>query len=560
MTGAVSKRSSFFTRPLIVCAAASRRMPAHRSHRQRALLVFVGAICAKALGAQTSTAMARAVETITPSTLARQMVALTTDSLRYRATPSPGLERAAQYVAAELRAAGVRAGFLQYRKDGQGVDTLWTQRYPLPDRVVQLDEAASRIVFWHKPQARGNAVVNEDGELVEREVVVPFTAGARFAVPRVPEGRAGRRQALSAMLVTGRPSATFLREAKLADKTVLYLRPTNLDTAEARVILEALYRASRGVVVIATKDSIGVAASPTNAPQQPLLLADAYLLHEDEEVQPRWAVAIEKNVLAELLAAMRVDLTQAAVAQAPAVRELPELRIWLSQVIDSAALAVPNATAPNVMGLLVGSDPILKYSCIVVTAPLDQRRPRDGDSAAQTASALSLGGLLELARAFRALPARPMHSVLFLATSGGGPDQAFWGSHYYLRKTACQSIMNVTVDLTAGESVGSDTIAIAGLNDLRMTVPPSWMAERHPELRLTVVDGGPVIESGSDATAFSRRAHPSLAIHGNPEVAMEVDQVTRLLQLVFYMSHELAMTPGLPQWTGAARQRVFDRP
>lgn len=89
----------------------------------------------------------------------------------------------------------------------------------------------------------------------------------------------------------------------------------------------------------------------------------------------------------------------------------------------------------NVVGLLEGSDPVLKSEVLVYTAHYDHVGigvAVQGDSiyngAADNASGVA--GLLELAEAFSLLPQAPKRSILFLAVTA--EEKGLLGSQYYL--------------------------------------------------------------------------------------------------------------------------------
>jgi hypothetical protein len=79
-----------------------------RSHSLIALALALGTVVPVRVAAQASTSPARAIGGITRGAITRHIGVLADDSLRGRATPSPGLDAAARYVADRFRAAGLR--------------------------------------------------------------------------------------------------------------------------------------------------------------------------------------------------------------------------------------------------------------------------------------------------------------------------------------------------------------------------------------------------------------------------------------------------------------------
>jgi hypothetical protein len=95
--------------------------------------------------------------------------------------------------------------------------------------------------------------------------------------------------------------------------------------------------------------------------------------------------------------------------------------------------------ATNVIGILPGSDPELKDEAIVIGAHYDHLgrggegslAPREGEihhGADDNASGVA--GMLELARIFSALGARPKRTIVFIAFSG--EEEGLLGSNYYV--------------------------------------------------------------------------------------------------------------------------------
>lgn len=96
-------------------------------------------------------------------------------------------------------------------------------------------------------------------------------------------------------------------------------------------------------------------------------------------------------------------------------------------------------SAWNVVGILDGSDPILKNETIVIGAHYDHLgrggegslAPREGDihhGADDNASGVA--GVLELARLFRTQGQRPRRTLVFIAFSG--EEEGLLGSNYYV--------------------------------------------------------------------------------------------------------------------------------
>lgn len=497
--------------------------------------------------AQTPDAVGKVVATITPAKLADQIAMLTADSLQVRTTPSAAIDRIAQYLAETFNGS--------------------MDAYPVPGRQVQLLDTASVISFYYALRWRDRPMVGEDGGSVKKWLPVFFTNAARFLVPRVPDAMSNKPPVV---LLTGRPTTAFLRQAGLANKAVLYVPPADLDTLERRSIVDELYRSSRSAVLLSEEDSSYFASQRATQPRQPLQLADAYL--EEDSPSP-WVVEVRASAIAELLTGLGIDLAQARTSHAPVLRELPQLRTELSVQIDRTSAS--SVSAPNVL-LRVDGDSMFKDECLVVTAPLDQRQPVSSGtgnaSAGADPSTVSLAGLLELVRAFRTPPVQPRRTIIFLAASGGAPGQTFWGSQYYQYRRNfldCTIVLSLAIDLGVGGPMPRDTAVFGGMDEVNLGTPITWVTSMHPELGLTVADGGTATLPRSDAFPFIRRGHPSLVVQGGTtDIAVglpsqkvsDLEQAARLLRLVFYSVYSIANDPVRPTWNAVGRRRMFERP
>jgi Zn-dependent M28 family amino/carboxypeptidase len=108
-------------------------------------------------------------------------------------------------------------------------------------------------------------------------------------------------------------------------------------------------------------------------------------------------------------------------------------------------------TLRNVVGVLRGSDPALKDTCLVLSAHYDHLGMRaDGDDrifngADDDASGVS--AVIETAAALAALPARPKRSIVFVAFFGEEVGEL--GSHYYVQHPvfpAAKTIADVNLE------------------------------------------------------------------------------------------------------------------
>jgi Peptidase family M28 len=123
-------------------------------------------------------------------------------------------------------------------------------------------------------------------------------------------------------------------------------------------------------------------------------------------------------------------------------------------------------TSGNVAGILRGSDPKLRDEYVVYSAHLDHLgigAPIDGDSLYNGAldNASGIASVLEVARAFVALPQRPARSILFLAVTG--EERGLPGSEYFARNPtvpASSLVADINIDMIVAQHPLMDVVGL----------------------------------------------------------------------------------------------------
>ncbi len=537
--------------------------------------------------------------------ITRHVGVIAADSMQGRDTPSRGLELTAQYVAAQFERLGLMpasafAEQIRQRRPqislpagefGIGLTLFgrqshiasWFQRYPLP---VSFDFGQSAVIFTVDSQRAMARFANAAR-------LVPYPYLSQLYMPALPA------QARKVLLLAGNPPAHRL-SLERDDRIVLYVPPSVSSVPQVRIetnddgldIFEAvdseerwvpvldLVDSSLGVVVLSDEDSVTFARRLRTQFSQPIHQRRA--THQNRD---KWAVFVRPEVvpgLPEVLAAAGVDLAQLRADTTSMVRELPVLQVAFDAQLE--ALSDDTTTAPNVIGVLEGSDPNLKNEYLVFTARMDHAGipsgAVSGDAGRIGDNAAGVAGLIALAQAFSQPGARPRRSVIFVATSGGAKP-GFWGSNAFIeglfqlnafapasRWQLVKAVGNINLDLSGRPA--QDSVAIDGLRLVELKVPPDWLAGGHPELGLTVIDGGTVFSPRADHFAFS--SHLSLLLpslnfrHGHQPnersssaMALDAELTARIVRLVFHVGQEAANADRPPQWTREARKTVITR-
>jgi Zn-dependent M28 family amino/carboxypeptidase len=191
------------------------------------------------------------------------------------------------------------------------------------------------------------------------------------------------------------------------------------------------------------------------------------------------------------------------------------------------ATRIEKFVSHNVVGMVEGSDPVLKSEAVIFTAHWDHLgvgRPVLGDTIYNGAAdnATGCGLLLELARAWSAQPQKPKRSAIFLAVTA--EEKGLLGSKYYVKNPVIplgKTALNLNFDMI-----------------LPLGVPES------------------VVVTGADRTT----AWPIVqAAAAKSRLEIEADQRANLG--IFYRSDHFSMAQaGVPAFSVAAGMKIMGKP
>ena len=457
----------------------------------------------------------QAVNSITEADIYRHIEVMAHDSMRGRNTPSLELDLTAEYVASEFRRIGLKPG----AENGS-----YVQRYPLTEGRRQLSVAISGTSGWQP----GDDVVQMSGGGFEASgPLVLVTGSGEPSQPVQVEG------------------AIVLVAAEWGGRGI---------AAPSQQLVTAVQAGNPAVVIIATDISdriwgyfsrgqnrsqvtMGSASeTPTDAPMLFTRLATAQELLARVDAEPSWEGR-------------------------PTIRTLSDLEFDITASFETSP-----RSAPNTVGILEGSDPVLKDEYIVLSAHMDHvgvaSTAVDGDSINNGAddNASGTAAIIETAEAFAMMNPGPKRSIIFLAISG--EEKGLWGSEYYSEHPSVpisQIVADVNTDMIGRN--WTDTIVAIGkeYSDLGETL--DRINGEHPELNMTAIDDIWPEERfyyRSDHYNFAEKGVPVLFFfNGTHEdyhgVDDEIDRVdtekaTRIVKLMFYLSLEIANSPDKPKW------------
>ncbi len=470
---------------------------------------------------------------ITQADVARRVAILAHDSMRGRSTLRPEIHSVARYVASEFRRFGLKPG-------GDNGDFI--QRYSV--ERVRLDDVASSVSV-------GGTTTWRFGT----DLLYP---------PFVPVAEIERSARLA--IVSGVPDTALPLDLK--DRALLVVLPAGLDDALADRIDRILHSWSQAGAV---------------AVMIPVSLADSiWQRMAERQVQPRtqrsWndsrvpLLWLKEQAAAKLLASQGFDLASLSRDrhQARAIATPLKVSIKIRREVASAI------SAPNVVGILEGSDPQLKNEYVVFSAHMDHvgvgRPDRTGDTIYNGAddNASGTSAILELAEAFSFLAPRPKRSLIFLTVSG--EEMGLWGSDYFVSNPPVP-LAQLVADLNA-DMIGrnwKDTIVVIGKehSDLGQTL--ARVSYRHPELRMVPIDDLWPEERfffRSDHFNFARRGVPALfffnGVHadyhqpGDEADKIDAEKASRVIKLMFYLGLEIADAPQRPQWNPESYRSIVE--
>ncbi|HEX4627790.1 MAG TPA: M28 family peptidase, partial [Gemmatimonadales bacterium] len=373
---------------------------------------------------------ARGAASITTADVRRRIYLIADDSMLGRATPSHELDVAAAYVASEFRRFGLKPG---------GDSGTYVQRYPLDVLRFEPESASIRVTGRAPATWRsGQEVLLIEGQAPEKT-----TAGA-------------------AVLITG--------------------------SADGRGVLDSTAVAGK-VVFLAVGPGFNALAAKL-LPLRPLavMLVAAFPDTIWRRLPGRTATVRVRNpsegggVPVPALFAVRSATVAPVFAQGGALPD--SIRAWgdrplaahpLSDValeLDVRERLLQHTSAPNVVGILEGSDAALSKEYVLFTAHLDHIGTpgagegcvaRGGDSICNGADDDGSGSVavLELAQAFASARERPKRSLVFMTVSG--EERGLWGSAYFADHPTVP-LASIVADLNS-DMVGrnaKDTLAVIG--------------------------------------------------------------------------------------------------
>lgn len=289
----------------------------------------------------------------------------------------------------------------------------------------------------------------------------------------------------------------------------------------------------------------------------------------------RLSLAASAGLFSEV--ALKLDAVFAAVQ---AGQPVPRMPLGLSARIAQKTQRLAGSSA-NVVGLVEGSDPLLKQEFVVFGAHLDHlglRPTMSGDGIMNGAldNASGVATLLEVARLFAQQPVKPKRSLLFIAFTG--EEKGLLGSDHFARQPTVPAqalVACVNLDMPI---LLYDFSSVVAFGAERSTLKAA-AAKAAAALQLSLVPD-PSPEEGrftrTDHYSFVRQGVPSVFVVPGPSsfkpqedpealstvfrrqhyhrpsddmtLPLQWDAAVRFAQLNYLLGLEVANAPGRVRW------------
>jgi hypothetical protein len=485
-----------------------------------------------ALAAQSQETIENAAASITAEDVIHRIGIIAHDSMMGRDTPSPGLDMTAEYIAREFQRFGLAPG---------GDEGTFIQRYPL--ELTKMDTDNPVIVVEGGPSWKlGSDVIQLFGAPTAEPVTGPIKVVWGASTQPTDVASFGLGGAVTFVVLPQPAEGPWFQDANVRNRLIAVLQQS---PAAIIAITQRPDESWSSALAAATETSARIpGAQPGMGRMGPIL-------------------ELRDGTIASSLSEHGFDLTAARAALDEPVQslDLPDFNLTLSL----RELTAGEATAPNTVGIIEGSDAELRNEYLVFSGHMDHLgilAPVDGDSIANGADDDASGtiAVVELAEAFSKLHPRPRRSLIFVAVSG--EERGLWGSGYFAENPPIpieQMVANFNADMVGRN--WTDTIVVIGKEHSDLGETMNRVNGEHPELGMTAIDDLWPEENfynRSDHINFARRGVPILFFfngthedyHGvNDEVEkIDGDKTSRIVKLMFYLGLEVANAPEKPKW------------
>lgn len=221
----------------------------------------------------------------------------------------------------------------------------------------------------------------------------------------------------------------------------------------------------------------------------------------------------------------------------------------------------------NVIGMIEGSDPVLKNECVIYTAHFDHEGVNDNGDVYNGADDNASGSmaLLEIAQAFINLKKKPKRTIIFAWVNG--EEKGLLGSQYYVYNPVFpleKTVLDINLDMVGRSKMPSDTGKFMGYDvsvsqageillytDQQKSEIMNILQSASNEAGIKVINMGKEPEIGSsDYACFMGKGVPSVFFNSGdyPDLhtirddvdKIDFDKMERVSKMMYLLGYQVA--------------------
>lgn len=495
------------------------------------------------LAAQSAQQLRKAADGITADVIRQRIGVIAHDSMGGRNTPSPGLEKTAAYLAGLYQKWGMKPA---------GENGTWYQRYPMVKKGIN--------------QATAELEVTENG-VVSRypmgEFAYAFGGGspAPISAPGILLGGAITPADLDGRDLTGQIVMVVMDAGKMIDGNRL---------------VQAVARMQPAALIVLRNDAPEAFDRGRAAQTSP-----RYQLEKAGSSTLPTILALHDQLFAgDPMAASRPHFADIRSSTTPVIMPFPpEVSVKITAVEE----VFDRVMVPNVVGMIEGSDPVLKQEYVIYSAHMDHvgtvgdgvggcSHRGDDDRSDMICNgadddASGTTGIAAIGEAFAGLPTKPKRSIIILNVSG--EEKGLLGSEWYSDHPTVpldKIVANFNLDMIGRNN--PDSIVVIGQEHSNLGTTLAAVNARHPELRMTTSE-----DLWPEQRFYERSDHFNFARYGVPVLfffngihdqyhrvadhvdLIDTDKLSRVARIAFYAGAEVANTVERPKWDPASYEK-----
>jgi hypothetical protein len=246
----------------------------------------------------------------------------------------------------------------------------------------------------------------------------------------------------------------------------------------------------------------------------------------------------------------------------PVSTELQDITVTVKTSLEKKEFS-----GSNVIGIVEGSDPVLKNECIIYTAHFDHVGINENGEINNGADDDASGSmaLLEVAEAFMKLKKKPLRTIVFDWVNG--EEKGLLGSQYYTMNPVIpleKTLVDINLDMVGRSKMPADTGKFYGynmditqsgeiyaytghesselINIMKVSAKESGINVRDmgKDLPFGSSDHVPFMENGIPALLFHSGIHVDLHGPGDDVSKIDFDKMERVSKMVFLIGYKVA--------------------